>query len=302
MQSFLSCIFWEYQASYKLKLSRRCYRNDSTARNTARVLICAVSALFNYFFSSCLYFDSNVLFIQHLLLSTRDTDTRFSSDTEFSEDIDGRSTISTKGKVQKAEHIIFKNTILSVSLLNVSIVNLVSGRKEGQKSSRGERQRREGSRPDKWPPPGEWHGKHDAVWGSKAGQECNAGIKKDFSPHIFIHFPYSCSLILSLPVFLQSVVDDWIESYKHDRDVALLDLINFFIQCSGCKGMNVCLLKHAGDVCSTETPPNMCEFFSTSELSSRKPCRVYQVWSVEKCSATCRTPRSSDEWQRNLMR
>ncbi|KPP72993.1 cohesin subunit SA-2-like, partial [Scleropages formosus] len=34
----------------------------------------------------------------------------------------------------------------------------------------------------------------------------------------------------------QSVVDDWIESYKHDRDVALLDLINFFIQCSGCKG------------------------------------------------------------------
>ncbi|KAG9340054.1 hypothetical protein JZ751_021971 [Albula glossodonta] len=35
---------------------------------------------------------------------------------------------------------------------------------------------------------------------------------------------------------MQSVVDDWIESYKQDRDVALLDLINFFIQCSGCKG------------------------------------------------------------------
>uniref|UniRef100_A0A8B9FJK3 Cohesin subunit SA n=1 Tax=Amazona collaria TaxID=241587 RepID=A0A8B9FJK3_9PSIT len=35
----------------------------------------------------------------------------------------------------------------------------------------------------------------------------------------------------------QSVVDDWIESYKHDRDTALLDLINFFIQCSGCKGV-----------------------------------------------------------------
>uniref|UniRef100_A0A3Q0SG09 Cohesin subunit SA n=1 Tax=Amphilophus citrinellus TaxID=61819 RepID=A0A3Q0SG09_AMPCI len=34
----------------------------------------------------------------------------------------------------------------------------------------------------------------------------------------------------------QSVVDDWIEAYKHDRDTALLDLINFFIQCSGCKG------------------------------------------------------------------
>uniref|UniRef100_A0A8C3S466 Cohesin subunit SA n=1 Tax=Chelydra serpentina TaxID=8475 RepID=A0A8C3S466_CHESE len=36
---------------------------------------------------------------------------------------------------------------------------------------------------------------------------------------------------------IQSVVDDWIESYKHDRDIALLDLINFFIQCSGCKGV-----------------------------------------------------------------
>ncbi|XP_034971500.1 cohesin subunit SA-2 isoform X2 [Zootoca vivipara] len=36
---------------------------------------------------------------------------------------------------------------------------------------------------------------------------------------------------------MQSVVDDWIEAYKNDRDVALLDLINFFIQCSGCQGM-----------------------------------------------------------------
>ncbi|XP_046568890.1 LOW QUALITY PROTEIN: cohesin subunit SA-2-like [Haliotis rubra] len=35
---------------------------------------------------------------------------------------------------------------------------------------------------------------------------------------------------------LQAVVDDWIESYKADRDAALLDLIQFFIQCSGCKG------------------------------------------------------------------
>lgn len=44
-------------------------------------------------------------------------------------------------------------------------------------------------------------------------------------------------LVLSIFLFfLQSVVDDWIESYKQDRDMALLDLINFFIQCSGCKG------------------------------------------------------------------
>ncbi|XP_074069781.1 cohesin subunit SA-2-like isoform X2 [Macrotis lagotis] len=36
---------------------------------------------------------------------------------------------------------------------------------------------------------------------------------------------------------MQSVVDDWIEAYKEDRDLALLDLIHFFIQCSGCQGM-----------------------------------------------------------------
>lgn len=36
--------------------------------------------------------------------------------------------------------------------------------------------------------------------------------------------------------FHQCVIDDWIESYKQDRDLALLDLINFFIHCSGCKG------------------------------------------------------------------
>ncbi|NXU01909.1 STAG2 protein, partial [Buphagus erythrorhynchus] len=36
---------------------------------------------------------------------------------------------------------------------------------------------------------------------------------------------------------MQSVVVDWVEAYKQDRNVALLDLINFFIQCSGCQGM-----------------------------------------------------------------
>ncbi|XP_043928399.1 cohesin subunit SA-2-like isoform X2 [Protopterus annectens] len=36
---------------------------------------------------------------------------------------------------------------------------------------------------------------------------------------------------------MQSVVDDWLEVYKQDRDAALLDLISFFIQCSGCQGL-----------------------------------------------------------------
>lgn len=34
----------------------------------------------------------------------------------------------------------------------------------------------------------------------------------------------------------KAVVDDWIEAYVADREPALLDLISFFIQCSGCKG------------------------------------------------------------------
>ncbi|XP_030641852.1 cohesin subunit SA-2 [Chanos chanos] len=36
---------------------------------------------------------------------------------------------------------------------------------------------------------------------------------------------------------MQAVVDDWIEAYIMDRDSALLDIISFFIQCSGCKGV-----------------------------------------------------------------
>ena len=39
--------------------------------------------------------------------------------------------------------------------------------------------------------------------------------------------PYDC---------FQAVVDDWIEGYKVDRNAALLELIQFFIQCSGCRG------------------------------------------------------------------
>ena len=35
---------------------------------------------------------------------------------------------------------------------------------------------------------------------------------------------------------LQQVVDDWIDSYKADRDAALLTLMQFFISASGCRG------------------------------------------------------------------
>ncbi|KAF6722343.1 Cohesin subunit SA-1 [Oryzias melastigma] len=35
---------------------------------------------------------------------------------------------------------------------------------------------------------------------------------------------------------MQVVIDDWIEAYGTDKDSSLLDLISFFLQCSGCKG------------------------------------------------------------------
>ena len=37
-------------------------------------------------------------------------------------------------------------------------------------------------------------------------------------------------------ISLQSIVDDWIDSYKSDRDSALLALMQFFISASGCRG------------------------------------------------------------------
>ncbi|XP_062313473.1 cohesin subunit SA-2 isoform X2 [Osmerus eperlanus] len=44
---------------------------------------------------------------------------------------------------------------------------------------------------------------------------------------------------------MQAVVDDWIEAYLTDRDSALLDLISFFIQCSGCKGVVTAEMFHS---------------------------------------------------------
>ena len=35
---------------------------------------------------------------------------------------------------------------------------------------------------------------------------------------------------------LQTISDDWIDSYKADRDAALLTLMQFFISASGCRG------------------------------------------------------------------
>uniref|UniRef100_A0A3B4YMI1 Cohesin subunit SA n=1 Tax=Seriola lalandi dorsalis TaxID=1841481 RepID=A0A3B4YMI1_SERLL len=52
---------------------------------------------------------------------------------------------------------------------------------------------------------------------------------------------------------MQAVIDDWVEAYVTDRDSSLLDLISFFIQCSGCKGVvtaEMCQSKEDSDVMS----------------------------------------------------
>uniref|UniRef100_A0A8C8M906 Cohesin subunit SA n=1 Tax=Oncorhynchus tshawytscha TaxID=74940 RepID=A0A8C8M906_ONCTS len=39
------------------------------------------------------------------------------------------------------------------------------------------------------------------------------------------------------PLEAFAVVDEWLDSYKQDRDAGLLELINFVVQCCGCKGV-----------------------------------------------------------------
>uniref|UniRef100_A0A667ZN53 Cohesin subunit SA n=1 Tax=Myripristis murdjan TaxID=586833 RepID=A0A667ZN53_9TELE len=113
--------------------------------------------------------------VSKFFLPTRDTDTRFSSDTDFSEDPDGRN--STKGK---------------------------KGKKAAAEKGKG---------------------------GKGAGR-LNGHHQENGMENMMLF-----EVVKLGRSAMQSVVDDWIESYKHDRDVALLDLINFFIQCSGCKGV-----------------------------------------------------------------
>ncbi|XP_035532229.1 cohesin subunit SA-2 [Morone saxatilis] len=52
---------------------------------------------------------------------------------------------------------------------------------------------------------------------------------------------------------MQAVIDDWLEAYVANRDSSLLDLISFFIQCSGCKGVvtaEMCQSKEDSEVMS----------------------------------------------------
>ncbi|XP_077988288.1 cohesin subunit SA-2-like isoform X3 [Glandiceps talaboti] len=60
---------------------------------------------------------------------------------------------------------------------------------------------------------------------------------------------------------LQSVVDEWIESYKNDRDAAVIDLINYFMQCSGCKGQVTAEMYVSGNMDYSDIIRKMTEEF-----------------------------------------
>lgn len=48
--------------------------------------------------------------------------------------------------------------------------------------------------------------------------------------------PASCCLMPAV-LCLQTVVDDWLETYKQDRETGFLELVNFIIRSCGCRGV-----------------------------------------------------------------
>lgn len=54
-------------------------------------------------------------------------------------------------------------------------------------------------------------------------------------------------MIIIIVNYFQTIVDEWIENYKQDRDMALMVLMQFFINASGCKGRitpEISLMEH----------------------------------------------------------
>ncbi|XP_062862249.1 cohesin subunit SA-2 isoform X2 [Trichomycterus rosablanca] len=98
------------------------------------------------------------------------------------------------------------------------------GNKNRQKSTRGKRKARNGSENAKQKQSRTGHG--------PLGRAENGQIKsKDIEAVTLFE------VVTMGRSAMQVVVDDWIEAYIMDREPSLLDLISFFIQCSGCKGV-----------------------------------------------------------------
>jgi len=47
------------------------------------------------------------------------------------------------------------------------------------------------------------------------------------------------SQVLQGKTSMQSIVDDWIETYKKDKEAAMCELIKFVVRCTGCKAKSV---------------------------------------------------------------
>ena len=86
--------------------------------------------------------------------------------------------------------------------------------------------------------------------------------------------------------FFKSLIDDWIEAYKQDRDVAMLDLIQFFIHCAGCKGRITMDMYHHME--HSEIIRKMTEEFDEA-LDSLHSTHLLNVDSFVLLSCVCRT-------------
>ncbi|EMP32579.1 Cohesin subunit SA-2, partial [Chelonia mydas] len=83
-----------------------------------------------------------------------------------------------------------------------------------------------------------------------------------------------------------SVVDDWVEAYIQDRDVALLDLINFYIQCSGCQGMVTAEMFQS--LCNSDVMQKMTETFDedSGDYPLIKPGPYWKKFKANFCEFT----------------
>uniref|UniRef100_W5M3B8 Cohesin subunit SA n=1 Tax=Lepisosteus oculatus TaxID=7918 RepID=W5M3B8_LEPOC len=128
-------------------------------------------------------------------------------------------TLSTRSSLQK------ENSIADVTSGSAAHTPNAVKNENRQKTVRAKRRAREGSENAKRRRP-------EAGCGSQGGVDRDRHKNGDDVEAVTLF-----EVITMGKSAMQSVVDDWIEAYQADRDTALLDLISFFIQCSGCKGV-----------------------------------------------------------------
>ncbi|XP_043393666.1 cohesin subunit SA-2 isoform X6 [Chelonia mydas] len=100
---------------------------------------------------------------------------------------------------------------------------------------------------------------------------------------------------------MQSVVDDWVEAYIQDRDVALLDLINFYIQCSGCQGMVTAEMFQS--LCNSDVMQKMTETFDEETGLQYKKFMAYPwiltvTWPVDMDSGDYPLIKPGPYWKK----